>query len=122
MRRHLTSSLPGIARRKTRVNAPITRQSILLRKKMDARVKPAHDGSLAHSAALARREFILALGSAAAALSLLWPLAARAQQSGPMPVIGFLHSTSPDATPTSPAGFRRGLAETGYVEGRNVAV
>jgi putative tryptophan/tyrosine transport system substrate-binding protein len=68
-----------------------------------------------------RREFILALGGAAAP-SLLWPLAARAQQSGPLPVIGFLHATSPDATPTSPAGFRRGLAEIGYVEGQNVAV
>jgi hypothetical protein len=69
-----------------------------------------------------RREFIAGLGGAAAAPSLLWPLAARAQQSGPMPVIGFLHSTSADATPSSPAGFRRGLAETGYVEGQNVAV
>jgi len=38
-----------------------------------------------------------------------------------MPVIGFLGSTSPDATPST-AGFRRGLAETGYVEGQNVAV
>ena len=67
-----------------------------------------------------RREFITLLGGAAAAPSLLWPLGARAQK--PMPVIGFLHSTSPDATPTSPAGFRRGLAESGYVEGQNVAV
>ena len=39
-----------------------------------------------------------------------------------MPLIGFLHATSPDATPSSQPGFRRGLAETGYVEGQNVAV
>src|SRR5262245_56253428 len=69
-----------------------------------------------------RREFITLIGGAAAAPSVFWPLTARAQQSGPMPVIGFLPSTSPDATPSSPAGFRRGLAETGYVEGQNVAV
>jgi hypothetical protein len=37
------ASLPGIARRKTRVNALMPRQSIFFRKKMDARVKPAHD-------------------------------------------------------------------------------
>jgi len=63
-----------------------------------------------------RREFILALGGAAA-----MPLAARAQQPA-MPVVGFLHSVSDQAIPTSAPGFRRGLAESGYVEGQNVAV
>jgi putative tryptophan/tyrosine transport system substrate-binding protein len=61
-----------------------------------------------------RREFVLALGGAAA-----WPLAARAQQPK-LPVIGLLSSISADGHPL--AAFHRGLAEQGYVENRNVAI
>jgi putative ABC transport system substrate-binding protein len=63
-----------------------------------------------------RRTFIAGLGSAVA-----WPVVARGQQPA-MPVIGFVSAGSADASAGRATAFRKGLAETGYVEGQNVTV
>ena len=63
-----------------------------------------------------RREFIALFGGAAA-----WPLAARGQQAA-MPVIGLLGATSAQGFAAQLAAFRRGLAETGVVEGRDAVI
>ena len=64
-----------------------------------------------------RREVISLLGAAAAA----WPLKARAQQPA-LPVVGFVRIGSADANARYVAAFRKGLNETGYVEGRDVTI
>jgi len=63
-----------------------------------------------------RRAFITLLGGVAA-----WPLAARAQQSA-IPVVGYLNNGSPESDASRLTGLRRGLNQTGYVEGQNVAI
>ena len=64
-----------------------------------------------------RREFIGLVGSAIAS----WPLAAHAQQPA-MTVVGFLHLASPEPNRENLTAFRRGLAETGYIEQKNVTI
>jgi putative tryptophan/tyrosine transport system substrate-binding protein len=63
-----------------------------------------------------RREFIAGLGAGA-----VWPVVTRAQQAA-LPVIGYLHISTPDATVGGVAAFRKGLSEAGFVEGRNVVI
>ena len=65
-----------------------------------------------------RREFITLLGGAVAA----WPLAARAQQAGKLPTIGFLGTTTPSAWSQWVAAFVQRLRDFGWIEGRTIAV
>jgi putative ABC transport system substrate-binding protein len=65
---------------------------------------------------IGRRKFLATLGGGAA-----WPLAARAQQAA-MPVIGYLNNGSPESDTHRLTGLRRGLNQTGYVEGRNLVI
>ncbi len=64
-----------------------------------------------------RRQFLTLLGGAAA----VWPRAACAQQAA-LPVVGFLYEGAPEPSMNLVAAFRKGLGETGYVEGHNVAI
>ncbi|HXQ83915.1 MAG TPA: ABC transporter substrate-binding protein [Xanthobacteraceae bacterium] len=66
---------------------------------------------------IGRRQFISALGG----VTVAWPLPARAQQPA-MPVVGFIREGSANTNAPFVAAFRKGLNETGYVEGQNVAV
>ena len=63
-----------------------------------------------------RREFITLLGGAVA-----WPVTAHAQRAA-MPVIGFLHLNPREPIEHLVTAFRRGLTESGYIEGRNIAI
>ena len=74
----------------------------------------AREGQM--SICLRRREFIAALGGAVVS-----PLVARAQQR-PMPVIGYSSGRTADSDASMLVSLRRGLADVGYAEGRNVAI
>jgi putative tryptophan/tyrosine transport system substrate-binding protein len=64
-----------------------------------------------------RREFITLLGGAAA-----WPLAARAQQPGKLPTIGYLGPTTPAVESQRITAFVQRLRELGWIEGRTIAI
>src|SRR5262245_38962492 len=64
-----------------------------------------------------RRKFLATLGGAVA-----WPLAARAQQAGKVPIIGFLGATSPTIHSQWAAAFVQRLRELGWIEARNIAI
>jgi putative ABC transport system substrate-binding protein len=67
---------------------------------------------------IGRRKFLATLGGAAAA----WPLAARAQQPGKLPTIGFLVAGTPSSHGPWVAGFVQRLRELGWIEGRTIAI
>ena len=65
-----------------------------------------------------RRALITMLGGAAAA----WPLAARAQQAGKLPIIGYLGANTPSTESQRIAAFVQRLRELGWIDGRNIAI
>ena len=82
-------------------------------------LKPAlADGDRMQLDQIKRREFIALLGGAAAAC----PFTAGAQQQPAMPVVGFIRDVSAEANARNATAFRKGLNETGYLEGQNVTV
>jgi ABC-type uncharacterized transport system substrate-binding protein len=133
MTRVPTSSLPGLTPQVgfTRLGAlknaklgqaRVSMQSILLPKKMDARVKPAHDELTFQPTGMNRREFISLIGGAAATPSLVWPLAAHAQQPAKLPTIGYLGTAAASAWAPWTAAFVQRLHELGWIEGRTIAI
>src|SRR5262245_32760698 len=77
---------------------------------------PQPEGHMASH--IGRRKFLATLGGAAAA----WPLAARAQQPGKLPTIGFLGTNTPSAQSRWTAAFVQRLRELGWIEGRTIAI
>ena len=67
---------------------------------------------------LGRRQFISALGG----VSVAWPLAARAQQPGRLPIVGYLGPSSPENTGPNTAAFLQRLHVLGWVEGRTITI
>jgi hypothetical protein len=79
--------------------------------------EPLRCRRLSFGSDMRRREFITLVGGTA----VVWPLTARAQQIA-LPVVGFVRDGSADASVRFATAFRKGLNETGYVEGQNVRV
>jgi len=69
-----------------------------------------------------RRDFITLVGGASATPSLLWSLAARAEEAGKLPTIGFLGQTTRSAASEWVAAFVQRLRELGWIEGRTIAI
>lgn len=65
-----------------------------------------------------RRQFIGALSGVAVA----WPITTRAQQASQLPTIGYLHGSTAQATRHQVTAFEEGLKQTGYIDGRNIAI
>jgi putative tryptophan/tyrosine transport system substrate-binding protein len=84
----------------------------------DARVKPAHDGVKHAVPAMSRREFITLSAGAAIA----WPLAARAQQAGKLPTIGYIGGGGSISQRAWVDAFVQRLRELGWIDGRTVAI